>query len=201
MLKTFPYYQNYIDLARMELSAILPILPQDEPLEKIAFIGNGPLPLTSFCLSQLLRENNPTLHLGNKTQSPTNPQILNIDSSPTAISLSTALATALSQHFPSQLFACEPAGHPSRDLTPYTVVFLAALVGATQSDKEDILLTVVRQMRSGSLIVVRTSHGLRRVLYPEFEFATEKVLSVMEVLAVVHPYSHVVNSVVVGRVR
>jgi nicotianamine synthase len=74
-------------------------------------------------------------------------------------------------------------------------------------------------IRLGSaILVVRSAHGLRKVLYPvrvkpfllrrvyvnfqqEFDSTTEAVVRCLDVQVVVHPYSHVVNSVIVGRVR
>lgn len=47
----FPYYQNYVDLCRLETSVLEAFLPQKCPQPKrIAFIGSGPLPLTTVCL-------------------------------------------------------------------------------------------------------------------------------------------------------
>lgn len=195
-LRAFPYYQNYIDLANMELSAITPLLPKDKSLQKVAFIGSGPLPLTSICLAQILREKY-------STSSDTDPHILNIDSCAQAISQSLTLCNLLGPYTSGLTFACEEAGSSSRDLTSYDVVFLAALVGNTQEEKEEVLLRVVKQMRPGALIVVRTSHGLRGLLYPEFEMATERILEKVQAEVVVHPWGWggVVNSVIVGRVQ
>ena len=35
----------------------------------------------------------------------------------------------------------------------------------------------------------------------EFDFTTESVLACLEICLVVHPYDHVVNSVIVGRAK
>ena len=196
-LKAFPYYQNYVDLVNMELSAITPLLPRDQPLQKVAFIGSGPLPLTSICLAQTLREQS----LSSFTT--TNVEILNIDSCAQAILQSSTLSQLLGSYTSSLSFACEKAGSSSRDLTPYDVVFMAALVGNTQEEKEEVLLKVVGKMRSGALVVIRTSHSLRGLLYPEFEIATQELLQKVHVEVVVHPWGWggVVNSVIVARVK
>lgn len=58
LLSTFPYYSNYVDLTRLELAALQAVDPM--PPQKIAFIGSGPMPLTSLCRSfncfQYIRE-------------------------------------------------------------------------------------------------------------------------------------------------
>jgi nicotianamine synthase len=77
-LLKFPYFSNYTDLTRLELAAIHAIYPS--PIRKIAFIGSGPLPLTSLQL----------LH----TLSP-NVEILNIDHDSAAISQSSRLRDKL----------------------------------------------------------------------------------------------------------
>lgn len=56
-------------------------------------------------------------------------------------------------------------------------------------------------MRPGSLLVVRSAHGFRTLLYPEFDFTTAAVLERLEICLVVHPFNGVVNSVVVARVK
>jgi nicotianamine synthase len=60
-------------------------------------------------------------------------------------------------------FLCAEAG--SCDLRDFDVVYLAALVGSTQAEKEELLKGVVGQMREGAILVIRSAHGLRRVLY------------------------------------
>jgi len=46
------------------------------------------------------------------------------------------------------------------------VVYLAALVGSTQLEKEKLLVGVASRMKAGSLLLVRSAHGLRTLLYP-----------------------------------
>jgi nicotianamine synthase len=60
-------------------------------------------------------------------------------------------------------FLCAEAA--SCDLMDFDVVYLAALVGSTQGEKEELLKGVVGMMREGAILVVRSAHGLRRVLY------------------------------------
>jgi nicotianamine synthase len=146
----FPYYENYLDLTRMELSAIhavTPITPQ-----KIAFIGSGPLPLSSICLYQAL----------NTSVSPFT--VLNIDHDHDALVQSSSLCQKLGHG--GMQFVCEAAGSLQRGLEEFDVVYLAALVGSTQLEKEKLLVSVAARMKEGSLLVVRSAHGLRTLLYP-----------------------------------
>ncbi|KAK1778962.1 Nicotianamine synthase [Copromyces sp. CBS 386.78] len=195
----FPYFQNYVDLARLELSAIRAAMPppsdttNTNALKKITFIGSGPLPLTSWCLLDEIRQN--------CSSTENIPTITNIDMSPTAISVSSQLNAVLGPWGQGMEFLCGEAGSSCPSLADSDVVYVAALVGLSQEDKEDIFLNVVKTMKPGALLVIRSAWGLRTCLYPEVSVNTERLLEVLEPYAVVHPYTDVINSVVVARVR
>ncbi|KAK4104458.1 Nicotianamine synthase [Parathielavia hyrcaniae] len=215
-LKTFPYYENYEDLTRLELCAILSATKT--PPRRVAFIGSGPLPLTSLCLLQSLKRDallarlapapSHPPHATNGSAAPegheADPLILNVDYDPSAIAASVTLSLALGEAGRGMEFVCAEATSPTgaaRDLAEFDVVYMAALVGMSQADKEGIILPVVDRMRPGALLVVRSSWGLRTCLYPEVDLATEGLLPRLECCVVVHPYGQVVNSVIVARVR
>ncbi|KAH6666820.1 Nicotianamine synthase protein-domain-containing protein [Halenospora varia] len=200
-LATFPYNQNYIDLTRLELSSLLAIHPDLSTIRKIAFIGSGPLPLTSLqLLEELNSEAGPFSRRGKGIEA----EVLNIDFSEKAIELSNSLCASLGpdHHAKGMKFLQADATNlPEGLLKVYDVVFLAALVGNGQEEKEAVLRKVVGELKEGTLVVVRSVRGLRGVLYPEFDVTTKGVREVLDVGAVVHPYGDVVNSVVVGRAR
>ncbi|CAG8978493.1 hypothetical protein HYALB_00005068 [Hymenoscyphus albidus] len=230
-LHSFPYYSNYVDLTRLELASLYGIDPR--PIRKVAFIGSGPLPLTSLCaLEQLnaqLPRPNPkswsswfrSILKKDKKAKREEIEVLNIDHSSTAITISQKLcqnlgpvAKGMSFHLgsaesevsppssPSLSDKSKPKDSPSSDLSDYDVVFLAALVGATQVEKETTLRSIVSRMRPGALLVVRSVAGMRGLCYPVFDPTTPGVIGdgSLELCAVVHPKTHVVNSVVVARV-
>jgi hypothetical protein len=203
-LKTFPYYENYQELTRLELCSILSATKI--PPRRVAFIGSGPLPLTSLCLLQALKQDGlvtslsaaPNPETRNKQQQPV---ILNVDYDSAAIAASLSLSIALGEAGRGMEFICAEATSTDKDLAEFDVVYMAALVGITQAEKEGIVLQVVDRMRPGALLVVRSSWGLRTCLYPEVDLATESLLKRLECCVVVHPYGQVVNSVIVARVR
>lgn len=228
ILHKFPYYDNYVDLTRLELASLYAVDPSK--IRKVAFIGSGPLPLTSLCALQQLKDSLSqkqtswaswfTSLLGKKeTKEEDEIKVLNIDHNSEAISLSQALCqnlgkTAKGMEFhlgsadvtPESLSSSasslsKPTPSDS-DLAGYDVVFLAALVGATQAEKESTLRSIVSRMREGALLVIRSVDGLRGLCYPVFDPTTEGVIGdgSLELCLVVHPKTHVVNSVVVGRV-
>jgi hypothetical protein len=201
-LKSFPYYENYEDLTRLELCSILSATKTTP--RKIAFIGSGPLPLTSLCLLQSLKQNALLTSLStpdSETGKLADPVILNVDYDSAAIAASVSLSLALGETGRGMEFICAEATSPSKDLADFDVVYMAALVGISQAEKEGIILQVVDRMRAGALLVVRSSWGLRTCLYPEVDLATETLLKRLECCVVVHPYGQVVNSVIVARVR
>ncbi|KAK3681381.1 Nicotianamine synthase [Podospora appendiculata] len=202
LLRNFPYYENYEELARLELCAILSAT-KSAP-KKIAFIGSGPLPLTSLCLLRALKN----VALVNEMSSPTRetfeePEatVLNIDCDKEAIHISTGLIKALGIPGEGMEFSCADATSPGLGLKEFDVVYVAALVGVSQVEKEEILKNVALKMRKGALMVVRSAWGLRTCLYPEVDITTQKLLQCLEPCVVVHPMGQVVNSVIVAKVR
>ncbi|KAH6840607.1 Nicotianamine synthase [Chaetomium sp. MPI-CAGE-AT-0009] len=200
-LKTFPYYENYQELTRLELCSILSATKTTP--RRVAFIGSGPLPLTSLCLLQALKQDALLTSLSNPDPETKDkqPVILNVDYDSAAIAASLTLSLALGEAGRGMEFICAEATSTDKDLTEFDVVYMAALVGITQTEKEGIILQVVDRMRPGALLVVRSSWGLRTCLYPEVDLATESLLKRLECCVVVHPYGQVVNSVIVARVR
>ncbi|KAL2021844.1 hypothetical protein VTK56DRAFT_6618 [Thermocarpiscus australiensis] len=205
-LKSFPYYDNYEELTRLELCAILSAT-KTAP-SRIAFIGSGPLPLTSLCLLQSLKHDalvksmsRPDSAGSGSEKDAEKPIVLNIDCDEAAIAASLSLSLALGEQGRGMEFICAEATSAARDLSEFDVVYMAALVGISQAEKEDIILQVVGRMRKGALLVVRSSWGLRTCLYPEVDLATENLLRRLEPCVVVHPYGQVVNSVIVARLE
>ncbi|TLD04113.1 hypothetical protein PgNI_11262 [Pyricularia grisea] len=191
-LRAFPYFNNYEELVRIELAAIYNVL--HTPPAKIAYIGSGPLPLTSFCLLQALTEGpNPW---GTKRAT----EILNIDRSADAVATSKALAQDLGLVEKGMQFTVSDADDEILNLRGFPVVCLAALVGSTQGEKEELLCSIASRMDVGALLVTRSAWGLRKCLYPELHI-TDRMLEHLEVCLVLHPHGNVINSVLVARVK
>ena len=151
MLLKFPYHRNYVDLVRMEMNAIASVKPEFAT-RTFAFLGSGPLPLTSLCISHHLKSECVTCH--------------NFDQDETAITTAATLCRALGHSPETMCFQCADAGSPDLDLGCFDVVYLAALVGGCSRHKHDIMADVVKRMKPGALVVMRSAHSLRRLLYP-----------------------------------
>lgn len=154
MLHNFPYYENYVDLVRLELSAISS-LAVDKPRPKYAVLGSGPLPLTSICVADALN---------NDDHQPI--CIHNADRDPWAISKSAELCRRLGYSPATMRFHCVDAKSGSIDFQEFDVVYLAALVGMTTEAKRDIVVEISSRMRLGALLLIRSSHSLRSLIYP-----------------------------------
>lgn len=148
-LTDFPYYENYVDLTRLELGLIKAINPNPK---KFAFLGCGPLPLTSFCIIDQLAN--------------AEVESLNVDSSLLAIVDATAISRKMGYLHEKVAFCCDVVGGTKHSISQADVVYLAALVGETGQEKREVLKNVVANMKSGAIIVIRTAWGLRKLLYP-----------------------------------
>lgn len=153
-LLAFPYYSNYVDLVNLELNAISSAVPAYSA-RNFAVIGSGPLPLTSLLISRALSSG----VQGCIT-------CTNIDHDPQAIATSLTLCHALKINQDTVCFQCAEACSDVLDLASFDVVYLAALVGQCGQQKRHILSSLVKRMRPGALVVLRSAHSLRRLVYP-----------------------------------
>lgn len=172
-LAAFPYVGNYERLARLELGVVN--RHATAPVRSVAVLGSGPLPLTALAWASALSV-----------------PVTGVDSDPFATSLAESVTLALEA--PHVRF--ETADARDTDLAGYDLVFLAALVGATPTEKAEIAARVRSTMRPGSLLLARTARGLRTLLYPPVDTGA---LAGFDVLEIAHPTENVVNSVVLAR--
>ncbi|KAI9496038.1 Nicotianamine synthase, partial [Zychaea mexicana] len=174
-ISDFTYADNYKLLVRLELHALLGI---GAHISHIVFIGSGPLPLSSI---EMVR------------QAPSIGRIDNVDRCRDAITVSTALAQRLNLDDKLQ-FYCQDAikfeHYGSAD-----VIVLGALVGSDNTEKGAFLCHIIEQMKSGAILMVRSAHALRELLYPSCRLEQPG----LEPLVEIHPQNEVVNSVVLAQ--
>ncbi|XP_061371944.1 nicotianamine synthase-like [Gastrolobium bilobum] len=178
-LHIFPYYSNYLKLALLEFT-ILNQHCTNVP-NKIAFVGSGPLPLTSIVLA--------SNHLPSTT-------FHNYDIDPLANSNALSLVSSDPDLSKRMLFHTNDILDVSNPLKDYEVVYLAALVGMDKEGKNRIIDHLAKYMAPGALLMLRSAHGARAFLYPVVEPCD---LQGFEVLSVFHPTDEVINSVVIAR--
>lgn len=177
-LDRFPYLQNYRDLTRIEYHAVAGHAPSAP--RRALFVGSGPLPLSALLLAR---------H-GVRVDA--------VDVDAEAVALGAALARA----FGDDVTVSEGDVLALGDLAAYDVVCVAALVGLAPEDKAAALAHVRARMRPGATVLARSAHSLRGLLYPVLDVADAGPggLGGLDPVAVLHPHTDVVNSVVLARV-
>ncbi|GAY54368.1 hypothetical protein WN944_007692 [Citrus x changshan-huyou] len=178
-LNIFPYYSNYIKLSQLEFNILTQHCSRFPT--KIAFIGSGPLPLTSIVLA--------INHL-------TTTCFDNYDIDPSANSKALSLVSSDPDLSTRMFFHTTDIMNVSSALKDYEVVFLAALVGMDKDEKIRVIDHLAKYMAPGALLMLRSAHGARAFLYPVVDPSD---LLGFEVLSVFHPTDEVINSVVLAR--
>ncbi|XP_072960861.1 nicotianamine synthase 9-like [Typha angustifolia] len=178
-LELFPYYSNYLKLSQLEHTLLSRHVTG--PPARVAFVGSGPLPLTSLVLA--------TRHMRTAA-------FHNYDVSATANERARRLVRADADLGARMAFRTCDVMAAGQALGGYDVVFLAALVGVGREEKRRIIEHLACYMAPGAKLVVRSAHGARVFLYPVVE---AEDLRGFEVMSVYHPNDEVINSVIVAR--
>ncbi|HEX4102664.1 MAG: nicotianamine synthase family protein [Pseudonocardiaceae bacterium] len=82
------------------------------------------------------------------------------------------------------------------DVADYDMVCLAVMVGPHPKDKTRVIKHLYRHMKPGALLLARSAHSLRTLLYPPLALSD---LAGFRPLVVLNPYTEVVNSLVVAQ--
>jgi len=175
-LDRFPYLENYRLLAGVEHDVVAAHLAR--PVRRVLFVGSGPLPLSSLLLADRLGV-----------------PVDNLDRDPRAVDAACRVALALGAVDRVTFALGDLLDH--HDLATYDLVVLAALVGVDPDEKRACLAHLARTMAPGALVLARSAHALRTLLYPGVELPADVAL---DLLAVVHPPAPVINSIVLARV-
>lgn len=183
-LDVFPYYSNYLKLSKLEFDILnrhYSTQPDVVVPKRVAFIGSGPLPLTSIVLA--------SYHLKNTT-------FHNYDIDHSANTMASRLVLPDDDLSKRMLFHSTDIMEVTDELKEYDVVFLAALVGMDINDKVKVIEHLAKYMAPGAILMLRSAHGARAFLYPVVE---PEDLQGFEVLSIFHPNDEVINSVVIAR--
>ncbi|CAN6206529.1 unnamed protein product [Urochloa humidicola] len=182
-LGLFPYLNNYLLLSELEHGLLARHVPGPAPA-RVAFVGSGPLPLSSLVLA--------ARHLPAACFD-------NYDISGEANERARRLVRADAGLAARMAFRTSDVAHLTREhMAGYDVVFLAALVGMAAEEKARVVEHLGRHMGPGAALVVRSAHGARGFLYPVVD-PEEIRRGGFEVLAVHHPEGEVINSVIIAR--
>lgn len=181
-LALFPYFNNYIKLSQLEYGLLARHVHGPAPA-RVAFVGSGPLPLSSLVLA--------ASHLPAASFD-------NYDICGEANERARRLVRADEDVGARMSFHTSDVVDVTRELAAYDVVFLAALVGMAAEEKARVVEHLGRHMAPGAALVVRSAHGARGFLYPVVD-PEEIRRGGFDVLAVHHPEDEVINSVIIAR--
>lgn len=176
-LAAFPYLANYQQLTALELHLLAGLGRDTVAIRRICFLGGGPLPLSALLLGRRL---DATIDI--------------VDHDREASELAQGVIAQLGLSDRLRTWTAEALAFSS--VAKCDVLVLAALVGEDERDKRRILAGLAESMRPGSLLVARGAHGLRTLLYPRIDTSD---LRGWTPLALTHPFTDVVNSVLVAR--
>lgn len=172
-LTSFPYWRNYQELSQAEVSCIAQQLQHPA---RILFIGCGPLPLSAILFAK----------------SSAFSSVEAIDSDLRAVGDAKEVCALLESSVIVRHAAAE-----TFDFSGFDVVFMAALVGMTNSDKQAILQTIRETARPGALVAARSVTAQRELLYPKLESTPKGFREVARYI----PQGEVINSLHVFKIE
>jgi hypothetical protein len=155
---THIFYQCF---AHFEWAALLTALGRAP--DSVAILGSGALPETAIWITEWARENGKHIN------------VHNVEMVPDRLELSREVYEALGHRDQQQSqlanqgvvsFQVGDARNTPSDLSGFDAVYFNATVGSTASEKERILLDVVRRMRKGAHMVTRSTYSLKTMAYP-----------------------------------
>ncbi|PHH80690.1 hypothetical protein CDD80_370 [Ophiocordyceps camponoti-rufipedis] len=199
-LSRLPNYKAFKQLFNIEWAAIETFSNTDlsTGIFRVAVIGSGPVPLTSlFVLNKFApghyffqSENE-----GDKSRAET-AKLLNMrtGTSPKAIMMKFVE--------PRQSCGIEFFRGNVEDISlkNFDIVYVPQPLGPSQMAIETKLARIVRTMKTGAVLVIRSGWGLRSCLYAELDFGTDIVKKMIKVEAVVRPLGEVTMSSVIATV-
>lgn len=175
-LRKYPYLDNYRELIRRELELTEITGLKIDKSSRILAIGSGPLPLSSYQISQQ-----------------TGGRIDNLDCSDIALLYGDDLMKSLGELGMSSIHG---SGDRAKLRGKYDLVLIAALAGNNNSTKQAILDNIMPHLSDNGRILIRSARNNRLILYPE---VNPSKLKGVDLLLQYHPTDYVINSVLIFR--
>jgi nicotianamine synthase len=186
-MRTFWYWDNYTALTRYELDSLA--AAGCLSMNRVAFIGSGPLPLTAVLVGQ---ETGGEVVLYDRDVQANVLATAWVQKLSTANGTGTAAAAAHYSFRDVDVWAedCKTFAH-------YDVVWVAAAVGVDGAEKRGIVDHLRKGMRKGTFLAVRSVEMGCSLLYPEIE---RSEFANFDIVRHDVPPTGVVNSVMILRV-
>lgn len=173
-LEQLPFFENYRNIVRFEIHSVRGAGHPDP--RRVLMVGSGPLPVTSVLLARALGA-----------------RVDGLDIDPGACKCSTGIYRAFGLFPRSRVHGGDILGFSA--LSAYDLVILGASVGLTRADRLRIIAHLAAHMAQGSVLLVRTAHGMRTMLFPQIDPGD---LNGFLPELLVRPLSKVINSVIVA---
>lgn len=174
----FPAYTTYLNVTRIEFD-LLTQHTTHVPT-KIAFVGSGPMPLSSIIMAKF--------HLPNTT-------FHNFDIDSEANALASRLVSRDPDLSQRMIFhTADILNMTTESLREYDLVFLAALVGLDKEAKVKAIGHLEKHMAPGAHLLLRSGHGLRSFIC---QYVDPCDLKGFDVLTIYHPMNNEVPAAVV----
>lgn len=142
-LSQFPYFANYCALAKLEIAFLSEHHLLHTPL---LFVGGGPLPLSAILYAV---DHGLPVHI--------------IDNNEEAVRLSSLLISKLGLQDLVTVTCVDIMSYTPAEKT----IFLAAMVGKNQNEKENILEHIASVTSHDTTLISRSVEGLGELLYPK----------------------------------
>lgn len=168
-IKDFVYYSNYRDLVNLE---ILNIKVYKKNIRKILFIGGGAMPITAIILAQKY-----------------NCSVTILERDQESYDISIELISKLNLNNQINIVLCSALYYVG--FYEYDLIYIAAMVGDNQKDKDAIINTISGSARYGTIILIRSAFAMKELLYYTYNFKGNNSLNL---LTEVRTHNHIVNS-------
>ncbi len=148
-LLQFPYYDQYVKLANAELL-------NTKGRKNILFVGSGPLPLSAILLAK-------------------EHQVTCLEKEKKAYGLSFKLVEKL--NLSNKIKIINKDALSFDDIKDFEVIIIAALAGNSSEEKKEIIEHLSKNVKKGTIFLIRSANGLKRLLYPKVSLEQHRNLS------------------------
>ncbi len=168
-LEKFWYYKNYEQLVDLEYSNVTSLYTK---IRTVLFIGGGPLPLTAI---MLCKKYGLTCTILEKDKESCDASLL--------------LVKKLGLSGKITIINIEAEKYDGYN--KFGIIYIAAMVGDDETTKSKVISLIHSKIKKGKLLLCRSSHGTRKLLYTPI---AKKFLKEVNPVLEVRPYNSIINS-------
>jgi len=171
-LLKFPYIGNYKQLISLEWKIVQNCANHDN--HSILFCGGGPLPISAILLAHIYHQS-----------------VTVIDTDLEAVKQARALIDSMKLN--EYISVIHADIHSYTSLSTYSLIYVAALVGKNDAEKEAVFSHLKNSVSPNTHILTRSSWGNRTLLYPPLPQTIQKLFQTYSEFV---PSAPIINSVV-----